>query len=197
MSEQKSQPIVFLKSNRVILRPVLKEDIPSLTKWVNDPEILPFLGRYLPVMEADEEEWFNNLHKRKPNHIVLAIIADEKIIGTMGLHRISMKDRVATTGALIGEKDYWGKGYGSEAKMILLDYAFNTLNLRKICSFVIAFNERSYKYSLKCGYKEEGRQRKHIYRFGKYWDQIFLAVFKEDWLPLWKEFSKEHNITNL
>ncbi len=62
----------------------------------------------------------------------------------MGIHRINWKDRTATTGAVIGEKAYWDKGYGSEAKMLVLDYAFNMLNLRKICSQVLAFNKRSH-----------------------------------------------------
>jgi RimJ/RimL family protein N-acetyltransferase len=79
---------------------------------------------------------------------------------------------------MIGEKEYWGKGYGTEAKMLLLDYAFNVLNLRKITSGVIAFNERSYNYSMRCGYKREGILKSHIYRDGKYWDVYQLAVFK-------------------
>jgi RimJ/RimL family protein N-acetyltransferase len=92
---------------------------------------------------------------------------------------------------MIGEKEYWGKGYGTEAKMLLLHYAFDTLNLRKICSSVISFNERSHKYSLKCGYKEEGRRKAQLFRDGKYWDEIQLAVFRKDWLLLWKKFQAE------
>jgi len=196
MPEEAPQ-IVFLQSKRVVLRPLLKEDVPLLIRWINDPEVSQYLSVYMPMMEADENEWFENLHKRKPYDIVLAIVVDRKAIGTMGIHGINMKDRVATTGALIGEKEYWGKGYGSEAKMLLLNYAFNTLNLRKVCSAVFAFNERSYKYSLKCGYKEEGRRREQFYRHGKYWDEILLAVFRDDWLPLWEKFAKEHGITSL
>ncbi len=194
MSEQIKQ-VVFLLGKRVVLRPLMKEDIPLLIRWINDPEISKFLNVCMPMMEADEEEWFGNLHKEKPNNIVLAIVVEGKTIGTMGLHGISWKDRTATTGALIGEKEYWNKGYGSEAKMLLLNYAFNTLNLRKISSSVIAFNKRSYNYSLKCGYKKEGRLKKHHFSHGKYWDEILLAVFVEDWLPLWKQFAKKNNIS--
>ncbi len=120
------------------------------------------------------------------------LVVDGKPIGTMGIHAIDYRHRIATTGALIGESGYWGKGYGSEAKMLLLEYAFNTLNLRKICSEVIAFNERSTKYSLKCGYKIEGTKKLHHYAKGQYWDVIQLAVFREDWLPLWEAFCAEH-----
>ncbi len=108
----------------------------------------------------------------------------------MGIHRINWKDRTATTGAVIGEKAYWGKGYGSEAKKLLLDYAFNELNLRKICSGALAFNGRSQAYSKKCGYEVEGVLKQHIFKNGEYHDLVQLAVFKEQWLPLWKKFRK-------
>lgn len=187
--------IVFLRSRRVVLRPVLKEDLPLFIRWINDPDVSQFLNVFFPMMEADEQEWFDSLPKRKSTDIVFVIVVDGKAIGTMGIHNINWKNRTAITGAFIGEKDYWGKGLGSEAKMILLDYAFNTLNLRKICSTVIAFNERSYRYSLKCGYKEEGRLKEHHFKHGTYWDEILLAVFRDDWLPLWEAFAKEQGIS--
>lgn len=108
----------------------------------------------------------------------------------MAIHQIDWVNGTATTGAMIGEKEYWGKGYGSEAKMLLLDYAFNRLGLRKICSNVIAFNGRSKRYSEKCGYREEARRKAQFFRDGTYHDEIWLAVFRENWLPLWKKYQK-------
>lgn len=112
----------------------------------------------------------------------------------MGLHQINWKDRIATTGALIGEKEYWSKGYGTDAKMILLDHAFNTLNLHKICSAVIAYNKRSLDYSLHCGYKIEGTRREHFFRKGKYWDFIELGLLKKEWLPIWRKYKKTGSV---
>ena len=189
-----SPEIVFRRTKKVVLRPILEADIPLLLRWINDPEVTRFLKTYMPMTEADEREWVQNHHKRKPYNIVVMIVVDGVAIGTMGLHNIDYRSRLGTTGALIGEKEYWGKGYGSEAKMLLLDFAFNTLNLRKICSNVIAFNERSLKYSLKCGYKEEARLKKHHYADGKYWDKLCLAVFREDWEPLWEQFAQKHGL---
>jgi RimJ/RimL family protein N-acetyltransferase len=191
---EETLPVIFRQSKRVILRPVMREDVPLILRWINDPEVTQYLTVHMPMMEADEDVWFEGLHREKPHIITLAVVVDGAAIGTMSIHGISMVDRIGTTGALIGEKEYWGKGYGSEAKMLLLDYAFNTLNLRKVCSVVLAFNERSYRYSLKCGYKEEGRLKEQSYRQGKYWDEILLAVFRDDWQPLWEAFAKEHGI---
>jgi len=172
MSEANPRPI-FLSGRKVNLRPFLKADIPTLTRWVNDPEVREFVSATLPQTEKQEEDWFNKLGSDEKN-IVLGIETKEGIlIGSMGIHRIEWRDRVCTTGALIGEKEYWGKGYGTDAKMILLDYIFNTLNLRRVCSAVIAYNKRSLHYSLHCGYKIEGRKREHIFKRGKYWTLIW------------------------
>ena len=140
-------------------------------------------------MEIQEEKWLENLAENK-NDIVLGIEVKGQLIGTMGIHKINWKDRVAITGALMGDKKYWGKGYGTDAKMALLEYAFNTLNLRKLMSSVIAYNKRSLQYSLHCGYKIEGTKRKQFFRKGEYWDEIVLGLFKEEWLPYWKKHIK-------
>jgi RimJ/RimL family protein N-acetyltransferase len=189
MSEVSQKPI-FLLGRRVNLRPFSKDDIPALTRWINDPEVREFVSSTFPQTEKQEEEWFNKLGSDDKN-IVLGIETKEgMLIGIMGIHRIEWVSRVATTGAIIGEKDYWGQGYGTDAKMILLDYAFNSLNLRRICSGVLAYNQRSLRYSLHCGYKIEGRKRKHFFKKGKYWDLIELGLLREEWLPIWKKYKK-------
>lgn len=188
---------MFRKGPRVTLRPLAKDDVPTITRWINDPEVTQFLLVHLPSSESEELEWVESLDKKKGKDVVLAIMVSGKIIGTIGIHGINWKDRVAITGTLIGEKRYWGRGYGTEAKMLLLDYAFNTLNLRKICSNVIAFNDRSYRYSLSCGYKVEGRLKAQYFRKGQYWDSIQLGLFREDWLPLWEKFRKKHKLPAL
>ena len=110
----------------------------------------------------------------------------------MGLSDIAWKDGTGHTGALIGEKDCWGKGYGTEAKMLLLHWAFTELNLRKITSSVIAFNKRSQRYLKKTGYVVEGVQKKQNFVHNRYCDCLLMAVFKRDFMPLWRTFKKEH-----
>ena len=189
---QEEKRVVFRTGKKVILRPMRKStDLEACLRWINDPEVTRFLVARFPTTETMEVEWFDSQGKSK-NDVILAIetLPEHVLIGTMGLHRISWEDGVATTGAIIGEKEYWGKGYGKEAKMLLLDYDFNTLNLRKICSSVKAFNGRSLSYNKRCGYQEEGRRVKQFFVDGEYHDEILLAVFREDWLPLWLEYQK-------
>ena len=193
MAETIQKP-VFLIGRRVNLRPFLRTDIPTLTRWINDPEVREFVASTLPQTEKQEEEWFNKLGASDKD-IVLGIETKEGVlIGSMGIHKINWRDRICTTGALIGEKEYWGKGYGTDAKMVLLDYIFNVLNLHKACSSVIAYNKRSLHYSLHCGYGVEGRRRKHMFKRGRYWTLIELGLFREEWLPIWKKYKKTGKI---
>ncbi|TSC69945.1 MAG: GCN5-like N-acetyltransferase [Parcubacteria group bacterium Gr01-1014_46] len=185
-----TEKIVFLSGKKTILRPVFREDIPYLLKWINDPDVRQFVASIFPTTQKFEEDWVDGLGKDKDNIVVVIETKEGKPIGLMGLHRIDWVNRLATTGALIGDKEYWGKGFGTDAKMALLDYAFNTLNLNRINSDVIAFNERSLNYSLHCGYQVEGRKRQAMFRHGKYWDRIELGLLREEWLPLWEKYRE-------
>jgi len=183
--------VIFLKGKKVNLRPYAKTDIPIMTRWVNDPDIMEFGFPPYPQTERQEEEWFNKVGS-DDNKISLAIETKEgTLIGSISLGEIEWKrNRTAITGALIGEKEYRGKGYGTDAKMLLLDYAFNRLNLRKICSNVLASNKRSWRYNLRCGYKVEGIRKKQRFANGRYHDLIEFGIFKKDWLPIWKHYQK-------
>lgn len=185
-----SEKIIFLEGRLVNLRPLSRGDALTLTRWINDPRVREFLVAIFPRNEEFEEDWIQKLGCDERN-IVLGIETKEgTLIGTMGIHEIIWRDRACTTGALLGEKEYWGKGYGTDAKMILLNYIFNTLNMRKVLSRVIAYNRRSLNYSLHCGYKIEGTKRRQLFSKGKYWDMIELGLFKEEWLPIWKRYKK-------
>ena len=185
-----SGQIVFLQAKKCFLRPLEKSDAPLLTRWINDSEVTQFLERTMPMMHATEEKWIDGLAGSKTDIVLLIVTNTGEPIGVMGIHGMNWIDGTATTGAFIGEKEYWGKGFGTDAKMILLNYAFNILNLRKICSRVYAFNVRSIAYSKHCGYVDDGVQKKHVFRNGEYHDVIQLALFKENWLPYWKKYMK-------
>jgi len=194
MKHKKNNPI-FIQGKKIILRPLNKEiDLKLCWEWVNNPEIRNFLLIPFPSTKHMEEKWFDENETKDDVVLAIETLKDREFIGTMGLHRINWINRVATTGTLIGKKEYWGRGYGTDAKMFLLNYAFNTLNLRKIKSEVVIYNKRSLQYSLHCGYKIEGKRIKEQFKNGKYHDLILLGLFKEDWLPVWEHYQKTGNI---
>lgn len=190
MKTPSNLPVIFRKGKKVILRPIEKADATLMQRWQNDPEVTQYLARTRPLSLIEEETWIESLGKKNNDVIVAIQVINGPFIGTMGLHHIDWVNRTAVTGACIGDKEQQGKGYGTDAKMILLDYAFNTLGLRKIKSSAIAFNGRSLGFNAKCGYEEEGRRVREIYRNGEYHDEVLTAVFCENWLPLWTEYKK-------
>lgn len=185
-----STEVYWRRGTRVLLRPLESGDAPIIYRGINDPEVYRYLASHNPKGLKFEEEWIESKQRPSNNEVVVAIcLFDGTLIGTMGLHDIDLINRVAITGAALFNEQHRNRGYGTEAKMLLLDYAFNYLDLHKVCSSVIAFNTRSAAYSKKCGYVEEGRQRGQWYRDGERYDNILLAVFRDDWLPLWKQYQ--------
>lgn len=191
MEENKRPSIPVLKGLKTILRLLRESDVDTLLRWINDEEVNQFLMSRLPMHEAGEREWVSALGKSDTNIVFGIETLDGTFIGTMGLHSINWIDRTAVSGTLIGEKEYQGKGYGTDAKMTLLNFAFMRLGLCKICSAVIAFNERSLAYTRKCGYVEEGRRRAQFFRKGERHDDVIFGLFLEDWLPRY-EYYQQH-----
>ena len=110
-----------------------------------------------------------------------ALDDDNRPIGSIGLERISPTNHHAMFGIVIGEKSHWEKGYGTEATRLILDYGFSQLNLHRIWSGAIAFNERSIRLHKKVGFREEGRQRKHIFINGEFHDHVMFGLLRDEW----------------
>ncbi len=184
--------IVFRSGIKTYLRPITVDDAPILVRWLNDPEITQYLLRRTPMTEIAERAWIEKLATSNSD-FVFAIMTreDDKHIGNIGLHDVNYLNRTAVTGTLIGNKAFWGKGYGTDAKMLLLDFAFSALDLHAILSKVLDTNGRSLAYADKCGYKEVGRIPKWIHmQDGGRADEVNLVVTRETWLPLWEEYKK-------
>jgi RimJ/RimL family protein N-acetyltransferase len=188
MKKNATRMPAFRTGKTVILRPVMEEDVPLFFEWMNDPEVTQYMETHRPVTLSQEQAWFERVSKIEQDSVTLVIVVKKTkaCIGCISISKINSREGTAITGTVIGDKRAWGKGYGSEAKMLLLDHAFNDLNLRKIYSYVIGYNDRSLAYARRCGYVEEARIPNHFYRKGKYWEQIILAVYREAWEALVK-----------
>ena len=179
----------MLQGNKVVLRPVRRTDIECFLKWFNDPEVTQYLGMYLPMTEMAEEKFIEDLGSATAGTRVMFVIEatdskSNKPIGSIGLSNIHPKDHHAVFGIAIGEKAYWSKGYGTEAARLIIRYGFEQLNLHRINSFAIAFNERSLRLHLRVGFKEEGREREGIFRNGAYHDHVVFGLLRKEWLTM-------------
>lgn len=166
-------------------------------RWVNDPDVRKFLaGRLFPLGFIAERDWCENASRGCENEIQLAIeLKDGTHVGNIGLHKVNWVSRHAETGALIGDGRYRSKGFGTEAKLLLLQHAFLQMNLHKLYSKVAEYNPRSLRYSLKCGYQVEARLRDDIWCDGRFWACLVMSVYRDDWLRLFQEGKLPLHVT--
>ena len=182
----------MLRGEKVLLRPVKRSDISLFLKWYNDPEVTQYLEMYLPMTEMGEEKWIEDIAGARANSaavfVIEAVSGDTtRPIGSIALDKISARDRGASLGIAIGEKDHWEKGYGTEAARLIIKYGFEQLNLHRISSMVFSFNERSQRMHRKVGFIEEGRRRESTFKNGRYWDLVEFGLLDTEWKAGQKE----------
>ncbi len=126
----------MLYGKRIRLRGNERSDLPKFVEWLNDPEVRRYLSMSMPISQAVEEHWFENMLKRPAEEQSLGIeIKDKdgwKLIGNCGFFDLNWRTRSAEVGLFIGEKSCWNKGYGTEVMRLLLQHGFGTLNLNRI-----------------------------------------------------------------
>ena len=153
--------------------------------WINDKEVTQYLVAYQKVYTREmEEDWLNRVLKGDEKNLILAILVKPDLlhIGNVGLHNIDHINKHAELGIVIGEKDYWDKGYGARAIILMLKYAFYILNLNMVYLRVVAFNRRAIKCYEKVGFRHVGRIRQFILRGERYYDLIIMDIIKRDFI---------------
>ena len=130
---------------RIYLSPRNVEDVEIFTEWLNDFYITDYIGRSHQTMTLQEEKAYLEKNQDDKNTFVIVDSTTDQMIGTIGLHCIDNINRTATLGIFIGDKNYWSKGYGTEAIQLILDFGFNYLNLNNIDLTLMEFNQRALK----------------------------------------------------
>lgn len=177
---------MLFKGELVNLRAIREQDFELAVEYMSDPEIAynADFDAPLPTSVENLKEWLEGVRKRSNRYkgFNLAIeTKDGKFLGTCGVHHMDRKNKVAQVGIGIGNKEYLGKGYGTEAMKLLLEFLFEEYNVNKVKLGVFAFNERAIKSYQKCGFKTEAIVREVLYRFGNYHDMINMAILREDY----------------
>jgi UDP-4-amino-4,6-dideoxy-N-acetyl-beta-L-altrosamine N-acetyltransferase len=158
------------------LRRIEREDIPTFVRWFSNPDVREFLTINRPISIAEEAKWFERQLEDESGEIFAIETADGVHIGNLGLHDINWVHRHAELGIVIGEKEYWGQGYGSDAIRTLLRFAFQEMNLHRVSLRVYEDNARGIRAYEKCGFKHEGRMREAIFRKGRYYDELRMGI---------------------
>ncbi len=174
------------KSVRLVI-PNLEELGDLLSKWDKDSEYQRLLNgdnAYLfnpKQIQAFFEKEISSMH-----FFLIQRLEDDRNIGLIDLSGFNWTVRNAWVGIGIGERDLWGKGYGTDAMRILLRYAFMELNLNRVSLNVFEVNPRGIASYKKAGFQEEGRMREVLLKAGKRVDLIFMSVLRDEWMQIQK-----------
>lgn len=173
---QISEPILNVVGEKVALGPLRRDLLPLLQRWINDFEVTRTLAsRLVPMTLEQEEAWYEGAGKSENDvRFILYQRDGMRPVGVAGLHHIEHNNRTAEFGVLIGEKDCWGKGYGTEATRLMLDYGFTCLGLHAIMLHVHVYNQRGISAYKRAGFKEMGRLRECHILGGKAYDVLIM-----------------------
>ena len=169
---------------KVRLREYKKEDVKQAQSFINDPEVKRLLHPGIPYLYTFEDElkWFEGMSATKERYsFAIETLEDNKYIGGCGINDIDWKNSVIVVGIFIGDKDYWSKGFGTDAMQVLIKFIFEQMNIHKIKLHVYSFNDRAIKCYEKCGFKQEGILRKEVFKDGKYYDDIVMGLLSEEY----------------
>ncbi|HLZ68356.1 MAG TPA: GNAT family protein [Dehalococcoidia bacterium] len=174
----------MLRGEKVVLRSLEREDLPAQWAWNNDLETEvagggdPPMPQPLARLQADFDR---EAAKGGRDDANFAIETEGKLIGACGLFNWNAADRTCELGIGIGDKAYWGRGYGRDAVRTLVEYAFRYRNQRKVFLRVWGNNERGIRSYRSVGFVEEGRLREHVWSAGRYVDLVYMGVLRSEW----------------
>lgn len=130
------------------------------------------------------KKWLEeDMEKETPSFFPFLIhrLEDDCLIGDIALDGVRFNHGDTFVGISIGDPQYWGKGYGTDAMRVILRYAFDELNLHRVSLDVFEYNPRAVRSYEKAGFKVEGRLRQTLNREGRRWDMIFMGILREEW----------------
>jgi RimJ/RimL family protein N-acetyltransferase len=173
---------IMIQGKKTRLRALEYDDLRYFVQWVNDPEVRRLVAIRYPLSMTEEDQWWQAFQQRKNDHIFAIETEDGTYIGNIGLHSIEGENRQATLGIVIGPKDYWNQGYGTDAVLSMLNWAFGYLNLNRVYLRVYAYNRRAVRCYEKCGFQREGIMRQARYIDGQYHDEWMMGILRDEFV---------------
>jgi RimJ/RimL family protein N-acetyltransferase len=171
----------YLVGTKVYLRPLEEADAAESHRWLNDPDVRRTLAaRAGPYTEAMSREWIRALDFRRAIGFAIVAREDDVHVGNCDLRDINPVDRNASLGIVVGRKDRWGMGYGTEAVALLCRHAFDGLALHKVWLSCYANNPRGLRLYARLGFREEGRRREQVFVDGAWIDDVLLGLLRDE-----------------
>lgn len=174
-----------IETERLIIRPMVKEDLPSLCKWMPDPSIYTYWGKGPGKSDKNPALLFEREEKpSKSFHLGIALKENNAVIGDLWVYLIE-NDRMASVAIRIS-KEHHGKGYGTESLAAMTNFCFEKTELQRLWTEVDVRNVASQRILEKCGYLKEGliRQGKMV---STWCDYYIYGILKSDWKKICPE----------
>lgn len=168
----------MLTSENVYLRLLEKEDLYRLVEWRN--KSYEDFYEY-PFSNYNQQAWFEK-HSKCGDLLFIICKCNNKEIGIIGLSEIDNRNRNAKFGRFFVGRKFRGNGYGKDAIIMILNYAFKHLNLHSVYLDTFKSNIRVINFYEKIGFKQEGIKQDHVYKNGKYNDLTCMRILKRDWI---------------
>lgn len=159
----------------------------AFSKWDRDSEFVRYLNSGVGRLASVEQEkkWTEkDLDEQSNNQHFFSVrgLADDRLLGIVDLYVHNWSARDTFVGIGIGERDFWGRGYGTDAMKVILRYAFTELNLHRVTLGVFGYNPRAVRSYEKVGFRHEGRERNLLNKEGERWDMLFMGILREEWM---------------
>lgn len=172
-----------LEGDVIYLTPLSMADVSEkYVEWLNDPVVCRDNShgaiRNTLARTTDYVKSVQNSETTRAFAIRLKSSAEH--VGNVSLQKIDRTNQSAELAILIGEKDAWGLGVGTEAYRLLMDYGFNELNLNRIYSGQTARNSAMIRVCEKVGMTKEGVLRQAMFKNGEYLDVVIFAILRGD-----------------
>ena len=174
----------LLRGSRVRLTALTQSDLPTIVQWHQNPNFLRLFDALpaYPRTETALTQWLNDTHKSTDTFLfAIRALDSDALIGYVELDGILWTHRVSGVSIAIGEAKQWGKGYGYEAMQLLLQFAFDELNLHRVQLTVFSYNERAIALYEKLGFHREGVHREHLQRDGRRYDMYLYGLLHSEW----------------
>ena len=184
----------MLQGKKTLLRSISRDDLERLWQFNNDLEVELASGGDPPIPQSLARlyaEFDQESSKGGRDGSRFAIEAEGQCIGQCALFNFNETSQTCELGITIGDKAYWGRGYGQDALRSLLDYAFRLRNMRRVFLSVNGNNQRAIRAYAACGFVEEGRLRAHIWNAGRFVDLVLMGLLQEEWNKLQDQDSSE------
>ena len=166
-----------IEGEQIYLRPITVEDTDDVLRWRNAPHVVKNFIYRKPITREEHLAWLEQ--KVFVGKVVQFIICDKKTdqpLGSVYIQNIEEEHRKAEEGIFIGEAEGFGRGIGSEAAKLMVEYAFHTLQLHKLSARVLSFNTASIRMHEKAGYVQESYLHDELFLDGRFEDLVFLGI---------------------